>query len=320
MRGKAILAAIAICFASVTAHAQSGPQLPPELGSQVNRIIDQVVNSVLIFTSQASASSGNLTFDGNGEPDIDVEILRFPVEYDFAAGEAINPFLEGGLGFLHLVERIPPIEGPGQNDFSTVRTWTAGLGGGVKFSPADKFEITPSFSATYANIRNRYDYNNEISQVLLEPFGKQLFNWRVETITYTPTLKIGYEIPLGRQALLLRSRYSHLFNDTISTDSPTIDVSSDTGLWQNVIGLEIPLGLCADGETSEFAIRGLFTRNEIYGSARQGLGLNHFYEATVDLLADVKESLGVVSEVRFGGSYIWGDDLTGWRLSFGWGF
>jgi hypothetical protein len=308
------------CFCVAAAHAQNEPQLPPELGREVNKIIDEVVNSVLIFSSQASASSGALTFDGNDSPDVEVEIIRVPLEYEFAEGEAVNPFIEGGLGFLHLVEQIPPAEGTGENDFSRVRTWTAALGGGVKFLPAEKLEIIPSFSATYANIRNRYDYNNAFSQIFLEPFGKQLFNWRVETMTYTPSIKVGYEVPVGRQSIILRSRYSHLFNDSISTDSPTIDVSSDTGLWQNVIGFQAPLGLCADGESSEFSIRGLFTRNEIYGSARRGLGFDHFYEATVDLLADVKQSVGLVEEVRFGGSYIFGDDLTGWRFSFGWSF
>ncbi len=292
-----------------TAQSQN---LTPEQQDIVNGVIGQAVNAITVFSSQPTVSTGSFKIDRTAEPDAHFDVIRFPFSIDLAEPAEFTPFVDGGVGMFKAIEHFPALEGGGEDDFSAIETTSAGLGGGFRWTPNEGVIVTPEFSAYYSHTSNHYDYNNQFSQEVYLPLGKEIFGWEVDTITYVPTIRIDYNPKVAFLTVNLWSKYSYLYNDSISTDSSTIDISSDSGLWQNSIGETIPLD--ASIRENPLFVHWAFTRTDIYGDGKVDLEFDNFYEASVELFADVADRLGPLRRLGLVLGHTFGHDLSGWRI------
>ena len=321
---KLITLTLGLFFVTSNCFAQDGVSdaQEQELINFVNGVVNGVVNANTLFTSQEAVSSGYFKLN-SGEDDsrIKLRVLKIPFRYSLCdENEAsVRPYVRGLLGQASQIESVAPVEGAtGLSDFSAVDTWSGSLAGGVDIELFDHFTLTPDFAATYSRVRNRYNYNNDVSQIIGAFVDQQVFNWNMDVMTYTPSIRAQYVVPLETLTLTFQSSFSHLYNRSFSTSSDILEVDSSTNLVRNMAQVEVPTG--ATIFDIPINVRPFFSRTELGGSARKALGFSSYYESGMDLAFKVKDSLPLLSELSIGGAYTWGRDVEGVRFGIGGAF
>jgi hypothetical protein len=319
---KKLLSAFALLLLSTSPSVAQDVSEDPQIAEFidfVNSTVNGIVNASTLFTSQDAVSSGfvRLNFpEGSGnDGDPKIDILKVPFKFSFCDEQdaKVRPYIRGVLGRAKQSEEILSIEGAtGPNDTSTVTTSSATLGGGVDFEIFDNFTLSPDFTASYSRISNKYKYNNDVSQFLSTIIDGQVFNWDLDVMTYAPSIKAQYVIPLESLTITLASRFAHLINRSFDSTSDIIDVDSTTNIFRNGAAVEIPTG--ATLLDTPIALRPHISRNDLGGAAKSALGVSYFYESGLDLAFKVKEQLPIISEFSVGAAYTWGDDIEGFRI------
>jgi hypothetical protein len=306
-----------IAFLCATVFTPATTTLAAPSAQEFNDRVNEVVNGVTIFTSQDTASSGVFSFesDAPGVGDTDIDLIKVPLTHTFGNEEdVIRPQVRGVLGSLESKRSIAT-GGPGTiDDFSRLEVLTAGLSGGFVYRAWKELRITPLIGAAYSHIKRRYDYNNSFSQTNLLPFDREAFNTSVDVMTYSPSVEVDYTFRSGETTLIPKMRYAHLFNDSVSSKSSVIDVSSDSGMLQSFIDIETPLGYSLYGQA--LGLHPFIVRTDVFGSAKEARGPNYFHEVGADLT--FKDSTRKLFEgFSLGASYIFGDDFSGYRIGVG---
>ncbi len=288
--------------------------LPTDLTGEINKGISNALNGLVIFTSSSSLGSGYFTFDSDDSPDTKMDVLRLMGDYDLVDSntETFAPFLRGGVGRLKLSEEITPFEGIGSNDFSVVETSSLSGGIGVDIKAADGFFITPMFDLVYSHTENKYDYNNEFSQTVLQLFDRDIFNWDIDTLSYNPGAMDRYEALAGSVKIIPSVTYTHVFVDSIWTNSSLLNVNTSSGVLNAKIKAEIPTGICVSAV--ELWAVPQFSRTDLYRDAREGAGIGHFNEVSLGLIAKNQNILPIFKDFGITGGYSFAEDVTGWRI------
>lgn len=295
------------------------PIIPPDAAGRFNQSVADGLNAVTIFTTQNSVSSGTFKTQRTDIPDGDFSVLRVPLKFTFGeSGDELRPFVEASIAQFLAKDSINPLTPGAVGDFSRLSTLSGEVGGGVHWAATERLQLTGAFGLAYSHAKRRYDFNSPQSQQLLQPFDREVFNTSLELFTYSPRAKIKYTVPVGSSKVIATSRYAHLWNESTSSKSSIIDFSTDTGLWQNVVEVQAPLDVSV--ADMPLGVRPYVGRSELSGSARDGLGLNHFYEFGIDLSVDTTEHVEALGLLHVGIAYTSGDDFQGWRLGLGGAF
>lgn len=93
-----------------------------------------------------------------------------------------------------------------------------------------------------------------------------------------------------------------------------IDVDSDSGMLQTFLDAQVPLGYSV--YEFELGLHPYIVRTDIYGSARAATGPDYFHELGADLTFN-QNSARLIDGFYVGGSYITGEDFSGYRLGLG---
>ena len=141
------------------------------------------INTLLIFTSQDGLSSGRYNFTNVG---VDMEVYKLPFTYQFESEKPLNYFMIGNVGysrtFISQEIEIPPSSR--LNYDNHIRTYTAGLGGGVRYKATEDIHFSGGVQLIYsrsgASVKKpddqigdaiedffNQDYNDNISYELL---------------------------------------------------------------------------------------------------------------------------------------------------------
>jgi hypothetical protein len=303
-----------LCSAIFYPYLESSATPQP---NEFNDRVNEVVNGVTIFTSQDTASSGVFSFDSDapGVGDTEIDLIKIPLTHTFGdQDEVLRPQIRGVLGSLESKRSIATGAPGSIDDFSRLEVLTAGLSGGFVYRAWRELRITPLVGAAYSHLKRRYDYNNSFSQQNLFPYDREAFNTSVDVMTYSPSVEVDYTFNVGGTTLIPKMRYAHLFNDSVSSKSSAIDVSSDSGMLQTFLDVETPLGYSVYGQA--LGIHPFIVRTDVFGSAKDARGPNYFHEVGADLT--FKDSQRKLLEgFSVGASYIFGDNFTGYRIGVG---
>ena len=287
-----------------------------EVAEFVNGIINESVNANTLFATQEAISTGRFTQRQESQPDKDYTTIRLPAEFAFGdMGDSVRPYVEGNGALLRATAGFNPPDSLGEADFTVTSLFALSAGAGALIKLTDSWTLAPSTSLTYSHIKNRYDFNNLYSQTFLQQYESDLFNWIMDVFTYAPSLKLFYQRDLGFGVLNYQIAYTYLFNDTISDDSPAIDVNSSTGLCSNRVDLLIPTGFTLSA--SSLYVRPMFQWNNISGNAVGGLGLRDLYEVGADMVGKILDGDSFISTFTVGASYVTGDSFEGYHLGAG---
>lgn len=323
-----LLAAVSFCSCLIfpaSAHAQQF-KLPPELIGSTKKQFDEVVNAIVIFTSGNAVSSGAFKFDPSDDSDVDLNVFSLPLNHiGGEKGDTVRPVIEFVLGNAKTtrsvpVPEIPGFEFAGTADFSRTDTWSGSLGGGAEIDLGGGFSLRPVMHFTYSHLRREFDYNNEFSELVQELFDvdRDVLNTSVEVMTYAPSVRLGYEVPLGESRLSTSARYNYLWNNQVWGKSSILDVEGDSSFLQTKIEAEVPLG-CSLYELP-LGLHPFVNRTDIYGAAKNGFGFAEFHEVGLDLTFDTTKESGYLTQATLGSSYTFADDFSGWRVGVGLAF
>ncbi|MBX7139177.1 MAG: hypothetical protein K1X83_14475 [Oligoflexia bacterium] len=312
-----LLALLVQVDAATNVLAQDRPIdiLPDELKAGVNEALSSALDALHIYSSADTVSSGYYVFDEDAEPDTKLDVLKVLGEYTFSDGpdDTFVPLISGLIGNVRLRGDIPPLEeSPGPNDFLTLSTTSIGLGGGFDWTVFGGLHIVPKMTFVYSHSENTYDYNNEGSQLFLQPFDGDLFNWDVDTISYLPSLKAYYRWMLGKVRITPSAQYSHLHVDSFWTNSALLDVKTNTDILKTRVGVAAPLGAEISGMPLENELFGAL--NFIYGDAEEALGFPRYNEVGTLISALSSGQLPWFSKLGVGATYVWNSNFDGWRV------
>lgn len=289
-------------------------------GSQqqfANEVINESVNTTTLFASQDIFSTGSFSKRSSDQPDTHYDTARTPFEVKLSDGKGRwQPFVYGSGALLKVTSGASkPPGAEGQDDFSTSHLFAVAGGLGSYLRVSDDFKLSVSCAVTFSHLRNTYDFNNSYSQRVLEPDSDLYYNWDLNLFTYSPTAKAIYESHWGESIANLTVGYSELFNDSVDSSSPAINIDSATGIFWSRASYTEPTGVDAIGAAT--SLRPFFQWSNINGKAAKGLDLFNLYEVGADVVFDFKEKFLLFSQMYWGGSYVTGDSFEGYHIGFG---
>lgn len=309
-----------LSWTTLAAAQESTLGVPFNGGSQqqfANETINESVNTSTLFASQDIFSTGRFTKHRIDEPDTSYETLRMPFEVALAGkSDRWQPYVYGSGALLRVVSGLTmPAGAVGDDDFSTTRLFAIAGGLGSYLRVSDDFKLSMSCAVTFSHLRNNYDFNNSYSERVLEPDSNLYYNWNMNLFTYAPTVRAIYEAKWGEGTVYAMAAYSQLFNNSVSSSSPAIDIDSSSGILWSRLSYNQPTN--TQILDAALGVRPFFQWSNISGKAANGLDLVNLYEMGTDFVFDFKEKVLMFSQMYWGGSYVTGDSFDGYHLGFG---
>ncbi len=302
---------------SLLAHAQESSTSRGDQQRFANERINEAVNTTTLFASQDVLATGQFAKRRIDQPDTRYSMVRAPFEKRFADPEdRWQPYVYGSGALLRVSSGATrPREAEGQDDFSTSKLFSLATGGGMYLRISDELKLAASVAVAYSYLQNSYDFNNTFSQEVLLPDDGLFYNWNLQVLTYSPTIRALYEDWWGESLVNATFAYSQLFNDSVASSSPVISIDSASGvLWMRTSATQ-PIGL--EAFSAPVALRPFFQWSNISGKAADGLNLVNLFEIGADVVLNFQEKFLVFSQMHWGGSYVTGDSFEGYHIGFG---
>ena len=139
------------------------------------------INALLIFTSQDGLSTGRYNFTNVG---VDMEVYKLPFTYHFESKEnPVDYFLVGNVGysrvFISQQIELPPTSR--LNYDNHIRTYTAGLGGGIRYKATEDIHFSGGIELIYSRSGASVEKPDDKLGDAIEDFFNQNYN---DNITY----------------------------------------------------------------------------------------------------------------------------------------
>ncbi len=164
------------------------------------------INALLIFTAQDSLSTGLYHFTNVG---VDMRVYNLPFTYDFDSGDSsLNYFMVGNVGYSNVTisEGVDIGSNINLDHESHLRTYVAGLGGGIKYKASKELHISGGvefiYSRSGASVKKPDDdlgdaiedlfneeYNDNLSYKLFA-----LVEYKPKMTDFKPYVKLGYKL------------------------------------------------------------------------------------------------------------------------------
>lgn len=308
---------VAVSAGASQAVAQGEALSRGEQQAFANERINEAVNTTTLFASQDVLSTGRFGKQRTEQPDTHYDMFRAPFEKRFSdLSDWWQPYIYGSGAILRVASgatKPPSVEG--LDDFSTTKLFALATGAGVYVRLSDQLRIAASLAMAYSYLQNRYDFNNAFSREELLPDDGLFFNWNLQVLTYSPTVRVLYESQWGATLVNATLAYSQLFNDSIASSSQAINIDSASGVMLIRTAVTEPLGV--ELLRSPVSLRPFFQWSNISGKAADGLNLVHLFEVGADLVFKFDPKLFFLSQVHWGGSYVTGDSFEGYHIGFG---
>lgn len=147
MRSNLITVLRSIVFFFAITFSNLHAETPKEIAEKAHLAN---INALLIFTSQEGLSTGRYNFSNVG---IDMELYNLPFTYHFESKKSpVDYFMVGNVGysrtFISQDIDIPP---DSQLNYENhIRTYTAGLGGGIRYKATDDLSFSGGIEFIYS--------------------------------------------------------------------------------------------------------------------------------------------------------------------------
>jgi hypothetical protein len=307
--------------------------LTPRIGksqvssAQTGQLLSQIgtrIEALTILGGDFGLSDGNFKSTGSGmlrpgeRTDTHLDVTKLGGAGDIGdpqplgnLGVGWQPTLQGNMGYLESTNSLqsPLLKG----DTSTFRDFAIEFGGGARFWLSERFSVAPTFMAMYGHTSNTYTAGSIFMRAnLTQAMKLGLADWRVDTWTIRSALDIQYVIRWDRLIITLSSDPTYFHTESFRSSNISLDVFGDSGSLDNKIDLDIPLGVQLHGH--ELRTGGYFSRTELYGDLKDGLGVQHINEAHARLVADFLNQFWKLQWIGIGGSYLWGTNIRGWTF------
>jgi len=196
------------------------------------------INTLLIFTSSEGLNSGHYHFSKIG---VDMDVSHLPFTYHFTSSEGFNYFIMGNVGYsrVALTQTNVALQGIELNYDNHLQTYTAGLGGGVRYKVDDALYVMGGieliFSRSGASVKQpENDYGDIIEDFFNNHYNDNLSyeylikgGYEPQNYSYKPYITLGYKIydtksTMNLDEMLTLSSHSSVATLSLGVETPSL--------------------------------------------------------------------------------------------------
>lgn len=265
-----------------------------------------------VLESQTGAAGGSYASRVN---DTHVDIGKIAGRGDVASPRPIgdsgvlwSPVFEGALGRATFENHFK--EGALVGNRSTIETWSAFAGGGVRLTVLNILSLAPTVGLIYSHAENSFDARNDVGRQVLGVADKKFVNWDADLLTVVPGLGVRLMPVFGPVTVTAKSVIKYFRTEPISRSTSALSFESESEWWFNELDVEwkMPLHVWE----RQLRLGGYVNRSDLFGGLRDSFGEQTIYQAGGRLVVDVQGLFWKLETVGFGGGYFWGDTFSGY--------
>lgn len=314
----AVLAGAAALAPPAAAQSEFVAELDRILTEEARRNdLGNAFQSLTIFGATPGITAAVFNVEEDGET-LDLSSYKVSPSHSFEPVFGVRPYVEATLGYLNTDQTvgfdiIPDAPTRAKID---VDTFTALGGAGVEI---DLFAGTVArpivligYSRTTSDARIRGPFAEEIDAA-----GRGvLFDVSINSLLVGGALELAHDSTLdGDIGLAATVRYNHLFDSVLSASDPVLESDGDFGVFTGGIEVDGPL----EGATlfgRELRWIGFASSTWLPGEQSDALGFAYFFELGAGLELVDRTVIGGVEGLSLRGSFIVGENVTGWSAGF----
>jgi hypothetical protein len=295
-------------------------QITSEQAKQIRAGIEDRIEALTILGGDFGLASGvfrsrSQIQTGQGSTDVQSDVTKGGGAGDVGDPRPLGdldigwqPRLQGNMGYLKSTDR--PL-GVLAGDSSEVTTDAIEFGGGARFWLSDRLSLAPTLMGLYGRTSNNYTVRSLFMRAnLTRATQLGLVDWSINTWTLRPAVNLQYVISWGHSIITLSSDSTYFYTEGFNSSNSNVKIHGDSGSLANKIDVDVPLGIELYGH--ELRSGGYFSRTELFGDLRNGLGVQEMNEIHGRLVLDFLNQLWKVQWIGVGASYVWGTNITGW--------
>ncbi|MBL8735521.1 MAG: hypothetical protein JNL12_03770 [Planctomycetes bacterium] len=313
-----LLAGLAVTFPVAPIAAQDLQAIRNQLRDDLSASnFTQSLLGLVVFADELELGSATYQIDDDVSTDVKTYALPFHTTSDLWGGERPRLYLEGALGYAVSRQGTDDLYGgllPGlETSIDTKwRTYGGLLGVGLQFRPRPDLTVAPMLHLALSRIENETTFAGPGAATTAALTNGIAFNWDAWTIGYGGGVRADWQRPLGeRHRLEVVGRYDLRWTDTFDADDSAqefLDRTQTLTVRGDLIG---PAGFDLFDKPVEWQLTSAY-RAFLEGDL---FGVDAYAQVGASLLVWTGDkSLPGTSGFAVGGSFLFGEDLTGWAL------
>ena len=278
---------------------------------------------VLNVTISPDVAAANYDVTNNSDSAREMSTFKIPLGTSFALSRpGWELVLSGNLGYLQAKDEAFAVLTDYDLDTKFDIKWTAytAQGGlGLKVPVTKAVYLYPHAAVAYSYLKNRADYPSSRAKQLLDPlFNGIITDFDVQSMTYSAALGLGYEETLGVVDVSLRGMFTYAYTDSFKQTHDVQSISEDTETLVVRLETRAPTGLSIAGHGVRWL--GLAGYTTFFGPNRDALGFSYIAEVGLGFDIDISTENNFLDHIGLRGSYLFGDDMTGWQVGLAYDF
>ena len=267
--------------------------------------------SIINFSAEPDVSSSKLWVDKGTDDELQMRITKFPLRHEFKLkNHAWKPVVQGTLGRLKLNNDL--IIDPDNRVESEWKSYSATLGGGIRFPLSKDWSILPAVDAGYAHLENEATYIGPVSTALQPLLSGKLFDWTADAWLVNGHLALFYEHQFGNFTVNAHGGGTIGYIESYDSTHEIQEFSETVGSFNLKIDCAHPLGFAIAGDP--ISIVGHLGNNTILTDMHTSIDTSSIYETGLLLQADIARHGIPIKKVGLGGMFLWGENVIGWSI------
>jgi hypothetical protein len=236
------------------------------------------INALLIFTSQEGLSTGRYNFTNVG---VDMEVYKLPFTYHFESKEnPIDYFMVGNVGYsrVSISDKIDIPPTSRLNYDNHIRTYTVGLGGGIRYKATEDIHFSGGIELIYSRSGASVEKPDDKLGDAIEDFFNQDYN---DNLTYEFFTIAEYRPVINNYKPYAEISYN--LYETSSTFSFDELVTFDTQSSVTTLALGVETPELLKRNKNYLTLEGYVNSNYLNGAVVQSVQFNSY--STVGVVA-----------------------------------
>lgn len=277
----------------------------------------QSLLGLVVFADELELGSATYQIDDESSTDVKTYGLPFHATSDLWGGERPRLYVEGAIGYAEARQgssdaysgQLPGLETSIDTKW---RTYGALLGVGLQFRPLDDLTIAPILHLALSRLENETRYGGPGAAVTAALTDGIAFNWEAWTVGYGGAVRADWQRRLGeRHRLEVVGRYDLRWTDTFAADDAAQEFLARSQLLTARADLIGPAGFDLFEKPVEWQLTSAY-RAFLEGDL---FGVDAYAQVGASLLVSTGDkSIPGTSGFALGGSFLFGEDLTGWEF------
>ncbi len=322
MRAAAVVGALA-ASAILQAGAAKAQSFEDDLRKQLRKAVrdsgagDQL-QALSAFGALPGISAATF-FVGNAYDGSTIDRLILPLSKQFDGVDLLggHPYAEVTFGYTRLAQKGDVFEGDPLLDAtlkSRISTFSAIAGLGMGFELAEGLTLRPMGLMGYVRIEDDGRYVGTGAPILQPVSDGLLTNFTVDELIYGLALEAEYETSFGGDLnLTANARYNQLWGSTLNSSDSALEGSAIFGVLTATATVDGPTGLSLLGR--ELRWIGFAANSTFPGSASRAIDVSWFFELGAGIELVDREVVDGVEGVSLRGSWVVGDNVTGFSVA-----